>query len=149
MSNSLPRTIRRNAAISGSTSTKSNSKIFGRTLPSLRAWLLPCVRVTVLSLGPAMRVSPCWQRTDDRGRKNARCRRRSSTALEPALLVDHQRVLHPGGRQIVEDHGSDRLEQLELVARRVAGPERNHRFERRTARKTAGHLCDQDGTLLR
>src|SRR5215813_595580 len=49
MSNSSPRTMRRNAAISGSTSSKSNSNVFGRTLPSLSAWLLPWVRVTVFS----------------------------------------------------------------------------------------------------
>src|ERR1700692_599911 len=54
MSNSLPRTMRRKAAMSGSTSTKSNSKLRGLTVPSLRAWLLPWVRVTVLSLGPAI-----------------------------------------------------------------------------------------------
>src|SRR5262249_12666950 len=53
-SNSLPRTMRRKAAISGSTSTKSNSNVFGFTVPSLRARLLPCVRVTVLNFGPAM-----------------------------------------------------------------------------------------------
>src|SRR5215831_15115579 len=50
MSNSLPRTMRRKAAISGSTSTKSKEKLFGLTVPSLSARLLPWVRVTVLSL---------------------------------------------------------------------------------------------------
>src|SRR5438046_2568543 len=47
MSNSSPRTMRRNAAIRGSTSTNSKANVRGLTLPSLSAWLFPCVRVTV------------------------------------------------------------------------------------------------------
>src|SRR5262249_37336279 len=54
MSNSLPRTMRRNAAMRGSTSSKSNAKVAGLTVPSLSAWLLPWLRVTVLSLSSAM-----------------------------------------------------------------------------------------------
>src|SRR5262245_34279096 len=54
MSNSSPRTMRRNAAISGSTSSNANSNVFGLTVPSLSARLLPWVRVTVLSLGADM-----------------------------------------------------------------------------------------------
>src|SRR5215831_3897823 len=57
MSNSLPRTMRRNAAMRGSTSSKSNAKVRGLTLPSLSAWLLPWLRVTVLSLSSVMTVS--------------------------------------------------------------------------------------------
>src|SRR5215470_17735130 len=57
MSNSFPRTMRRNAAMSGSTSSKSKAKVFGLTLPSLSARLLPWVRVTVLSLSSAMERS--------------------------------------------------------------------------------------------
>src|ERR1700716_3312221 len=49
MSNSSPRTMRRNAAMSGSTSSKANSKVFGLTVPSLSARLLPWVRVTAFS----------------------------------------------------------------------------------------------------
>src|SRR3984893_16488014 len=49
MSNSSPRTMWRNASTRTGTSTKSNAKVRGLTLPSLSAWLLPCVRVTVLS----------------------------------------------------------------------------------------------------
>jgi hypothetical protein len=44
----------RKARISGSTSSKANSKLAGVTVPSFRAALLPCVRVTVIYLGPAM-----------------------------------------------------------------------------------------------
>ncbi len=43
--------------------------------------------------------------------------RASSAALEAALLVDDQRALHPGRRQVVLDHLRDRLEHLELVTR--------------------------------
>src|SRR5262252_3706839 len=65
MSNSLPRTMRRNAAMRGSTSSKSNAKVRGLTVPSLSAWLLPWLRVTVLSLSSAMslrRVLSLWCR---------------------------------------------------------------------------------------
>src|SRR5215471_6731840 len=55
MSNSLPRTMRRNAAMRGSTSSKSNAKVRGLTVPSLSARLLPWLRVTVLSLSSAMK----------------------------------------------------------------------------------------------
>src|SRR4051812_27809670 len=48
--------MRRKAAISGSTSTKSNSKVFGLTSPALSARLLPWLRVTVFSFGPAIFV---------------------------------------------------------------------------------------------
>src|SRR5438034_6294668 len=54
MSNSLPRTMRRDAAIRGSISSKWNAKLRGWTLPSLSARLLPWVRVTVLSLSSGM-----------------------------------------------------------------------------------------------
>src|SRR5215467_7648015 len=57
MSNSLPRTMRRNAAMRGSTSSKSNAKVRGLTVPSLSARLLPWLRVTVLSLSSAMTIS--------------------------------------------------------------------------------------------
>src|SRR6516225_5436069 len=57
MSNSLPRTMRRNAAMRGSTSSNSNAKVRGLTVPSLSAWLLPWLRVTVLSLSSVMTVS--------------------------------------------------------------------------------------------
>ena len=43
--------------MSGSTSTKSNSKVRGFTVPSLSASLLPCVRVTVFSLSMRMSTS--------------------------------------------------------------------------------------------
>src|SRR5262249_7451834 len=57
MSNSLPRTMRRNAAMRGSTSSNSNAKVRGLTAPSLSARLLPWLRVTVLSLSSAMSLS--------------------------------------------------------------------------------------------
>src|SRR6516165_5426487 len=65
MSNSLPRTMRRNAAMRGSTSSNSNAKVRGLTVPSLSAWLLPWLRVTVLSLSAVMslpRVLGLWCR---------------------------------------------------------------------------------------
>src|SRR5215470_715621 len=120
MSNSLPRTMRRKAAMIGSTSRKSGSKVFGLTVPSLSAWLLPCVRVTRVSLGPAMaafRSGGCFSRAN-----NTR-RRAHLAALEAALLVDNQRGLHPAWRQVVCHHLGDRLEQLELVTGRLGGPE--------------------------
>src|SRR5712691_11885695 len=46
--------MRRNASMRTGTSSKPNAKVFGRTVPSLRAWLLPCVRVTVFSLRSAI-----------------------------------------------------------------------------------------------
>src|SRR5215510_10519232 len=105
MSNSLPRTMRRNAAMIGSTSTKSNSKVLALTVPSLSAWLLPCVRVTVISLGPDMLCSrdaaailcPVWSSP----------RKRPLAALEAALLVHDQRGLHPAWRQVVRHHLGD------------------------------------------
>src|SRR5882672_1005046 len=58
MSNSSPRTMRRKASIKGSTSTKSKTKVLGFIKPSLRARLLPCVRVTALSLSSAIEALP-------------------------------------------------------------------------------------------
>src|SRR3977135_3679795 len=58
MSNSSPRTMRRNAAMSGSTSSKANSKVFGLTVPSLSARLLPWVRVTAFSFTSHRRLRP-------------------------------------------------------------------------------------------
>src|SRR5215470_1823675 len=196
MSNSLPRTMRRNAAMIGSTSRYSGSKVLGLTVPSLSAWLLPCVRVTVISLGPAMAafrsewmlrriISPFCrprasglvarierQRNAGTDQKTAPSfpdvatlhpgytllhilfrrddgRRELLAALETALLVDDQRGLHPGRRQVILDHLRDRLEQLELVTGRPLGPERDRGFQRRAARQAAGHLRDQDGGILR
>src|SRR5215813_7612243 len=157
MSNSLPRTMRRNAAMIGSTSRKSGSKVLALTVPSLSAWLLPCVRVTVISLGPAMAgYSVGRQRTDDRRRKNSSLLSSVvpplsspfSAALEAALLVHDQRGLHPAWWQVVGHHLGDRLEQLELVAGRLGRPECDGRFERRAARQAAGDLNYQNGGVL-
>src|SRR3954471_11924801 len=97
MSNSFPRTMRRNAAMSGSTSTKSGSKVLGFTVPSLNALLLPCVRVTVFSFGPAMFSSP-QQKTDDGDRsvvRRAAFRRciKSDSRVRNAELGRQERVL--------------------------------------------------------
>src|SRR5260221_10784456 len=54
MSNSLPRTMRRKPSMRIGTSTRSNAKVFGVTVPSLRAWLLPWMRVTVFNLSSAI-----------------------------------------------------------------------------------------------
>src|SRR5688572_9940936 len=62
MSNSDARVMRRNASMSGSTSTKSNWKVRGLTVPSFSALLLPCVRVTVFSLRSAMASSDGFER---------------------------------------------------------------------------------------
>src|SRR5262249_41807875 len=118
MSNSLPRTMRRNAAMIGSTSRKSNSKVFALTVPSLSAWLLPCVRVTVFSLGPAMLCSrnagpAMLGQSLPRFTVPAQA---PLAALEAALLVHDQRRFHPAWWQVVGHHLGDRLEQLELMA---------------------------------
>src|SRR5215510_11032904 len=101
MSNSLPRTMRRNAAMIGSTSRKSNSKVFALTVPSLSAWLLPCVRVTVFSLGPAMLCSRDLGQSLPRFTTPAQA---PLAALEAALLVHDQRRFHPAWRQVVGHH---------------------------------------------
>src|SRR2546421_9740373 len=69
--------MRRKAAMIGSTSRYSGSKVLGLTVPSLRAWLLPCVRVTVISLGPAMA-----------GRYSGGCRRIISLFCRPRASGD-------------------------------------------------------------
>src|SRR5215470_8249278 len=145
MSNSLPRTMRRNAAMIGSTSRYSGSKVLGLTLPSLSAWLLPCVRVTVISLGPAMAAF----RSEWMFRRANNTRRRPHlAALEAALLVHDQRGFHPRRRQVILDHLGDRLEQLELVTGRPLGPERDRGLQWRASRQAAGHLRDQDRGVL-
>ena len=178
MSNSLPRTMRRNAAISGSTSTNSNSKVLGFTVPSLSAWLLPWVRVTVFSLGRPWRgvtpvcsdISFCRARQDTlevavfrRPRDAAGSRSELSCVMswipgsppsrgrqfEGAVNSTRSRCPRPRSarpscqarRQVVLDHLRDRLEHLELVARRRVGPERHHGLERRAARQAAGDLA--------
>src|SRR3954454_24560655 len=109
MSNSLPRTMRRNAAISGSTSSNANSNVLGLTVPSFSARLLPCVRVTVLSLGsgigsmvgcshPRKSGEPSISRPLGNGFPLSRERRCSS---EPRNLMRdrlHGRLRHAGTR---------------------------------------------------
>src|SRR4051794_9474667 len=139
MSNSLPRTMRRKAAMIGSTSRYSGSKVLGLMVPSLRAWLLPCVRVTRVSLGPAMAAF----RSEVDGlfsRANNTHREPHLATLEPALFVHDQGGLHPAWRQVVLDHLRDRLEQLELVTGRPRGPERNRGLDRRAAPPGGGPL---------
>src|SRR5260370_16274924 len=103
MSSSLPRTMRRNAAMSGSTSSKWNAKLRGFTVPSLSARLLPWVRVTVLSFssGMARRTAllfvvpvhagfgPCFHRDDNPGPLYGR-------GIKPA--ASHRRLCHAGTR---------------------------------------------------
>src|SRR6266404_4866353 len=103
MSNSLPRTMRRNAAMRGSTSSKWNAKLRGCTVPSLSARLLPWVRVTVLSFssGMARRAAllfvvpvhagfgPCFHRDDNPGPLYGR-------GIKPA--ASHRRLCHAGTR---------------------------------------------------
>ena len=48
--------MRRKASISTGTSMKSNSNVRGLTVPSFKAWLLPCVRVTAVSLRSDMAI---------------------------------------------------------------------------------------------
>src|SRR6266478_5154378 len=103
MSNSLPRTMRRNAAMSGSTSSKWNAKLRGFTVPSLSARLLPWVRVTVLSFSSCMArraallfvvpvhagFGPCFHRDDNPGPLYGR-------GIKPA--ASHRRLCHAGTR---------------------------------------------------
>src|SRR6266481_1405981 len=103
MSNSLPRTMRRNAAMSGSTPSKWNAKLRGCTVPSLSARLLPWVRVTVLSFssGMARRAAllfvvpvhagfgPFFHSDDNPGPLYAR-------GIKPA--ASHRRLCHAGTR---------------------------------------------------
>src|SRR5262245_32900612 len=107
MSNSLPRTMRRNAAMRGSTSSKSNAKVRGLTMPSLSAWLLPWLRATVLSLSSVMslpRVLSLWCRP--RGGGDPYSRGRGVThdgsplsrgrRLTPSWKSLHRRLGHAG-----------------------------------------------------
>src|SRR5262249_50780879 len=73
----------------------------------------------------------------------------NSTTRKPALLVHHERLLHPARRQIVRQHLRDRLENLELVAFTRLAPERHNGLERWTSRQPAGQLHDQHRAVLR
>src|SRR3981081_201083 len=94
MSNSLPRTMRRKAAMSGSTSSNANSKVRGLTVPSLSDRLLPCVRVTVFSLGSGMRIlrRECWVSSDRYFNDVSTL----STANPKPTLRSHRRLRHAG-----------------------------------------------------
>src|SRR3954468_6235027 len=139
MSNSLPRTMRRKAAISGSTSMKSNSKVLGLTSPALSARLLPWLRVTVFSFGPAILV--CSPQKKE-GRRIAAIPRpsysftlmRSDGRLRDAELARQERVF--GGfleRLVRFQHDRDRPHALvrgvdagrdrALVGMRLGGPQ--------------------------
>src|SRR5690242_6854603 len=117
--------MRRNASMSGSTSTKSSSKPRGLTVPSLSARLLPWVRVTVFSRGRAMASS-------------------SSAALALDAVGHGERAFHPGGRQVLPRDGGERLEDLEMMAQPLGGAELDHRLARRAAGKRRLDLRDRD-----
>src|SRR6266849_10030101 len=135
MSNSLPRTIRRKPSMSTGTSTKSIAKVFGLTVPSLRAWLLPWVRVTVFSLSSAMGRLRFYTFGSDH---------LAAIALES--VRDRERCLQPGRGKIVEDDFANRFEKLEVVPR-FADPEHHNGFERRTARQAAGDFRYEDCSI--
>src|SRR5262249_20837819 len=101
ISNSLPRTMRRNAAIIGSISSKSNSKVFGFTVPSLRALLLPCVRVTVFRRGPVMGGSR-GQMTENRRQIAHHFRQENPTSFLSVLLCHPSSVI----RHLLQQHSS-------------------------------------------
>src|SRR5262249_8716186 len=56
-------------------------------------------------------------------RERDRYQARLSAAIATEARDGHKRILEPGRRKIVRDHLLDRLEQLELVALLVRGPE--------------------------
>src|SRR6187402_238802 len=122
MSNSSARTMRRKASMSGSTSMNSKSNVRGLTVPSFSAVLLPCVRVTVLSLGRVMG---------------------SAAGTGDALAVG-ERVLHEGGRDVVLGDLLDALEHLEVMARAIAPPEGDEGLVRRETRQRSGGLGEDD-----
>src|SRR5262245_45067754 len=93
------RTRRRNPAMRGSTSSNWNSKVFGLTVPSLSARLLPCVRVTVFSL----RAGMAQERPLHRRLRHARARgeRVLGGVLERLIRRQHDRGrAHPVVRRI-------------------------------------------------
>src|SRR5690242_7427342 len=114
MSNSSARVMRRKASMSGSTSTKSNSKVRGLTLPSLSALLLPWVRVTVFSLG------------------SATMRSLSAAGAGDSRHARH-RVAHPRGRDVGLDNVLHGLEDAEMVRHPPPDPERDHGLRGRAA----------------
>src|SRR5215471_1749080 len=148
ISNSLPRTMRRKPSMRTGTSTKSNAKVFGFTVPSLRAWLLPWVRVTVFNFSSAMgrfarhelrSHNVCRTRLARRAIRSSR-----SAAIAAKPFGDEKRVLQPDKREIANDNIPYRLEYLELMPLRILGPERHRGLKRRTARKAAREFRDQD-----
>src|SRR5215470_1464985 len=147
-SNSLPRTMRRKPSMRTGTSTKSNAKVFGFTVPSLRAWLLPWVRVTVFNLSSAMGAS---LRLPFRSvcRTSRKRRARPSAAIAADTLGHQERFLQPSKWEIVTRHLAHRPEYLKLIALCILGPESHHGFQRWTARKTAGDFCYKDCGVLR
>src|SRR5262244_1600662 len=109
MSNSSPRTMRRKPSIRTGTSTKSNAKVFGLTVPSLRAWLLPWVRVTVFRLSSAMGrlrfyTLPLLLQI-------------TLAAIAVESVHDREGCPQPRRGKIVEDDLTDRFEKLEVVPR--------------------------------
>src|SRR5262249_30676956 len=68
-----------------------------------------------------------------------------SAAIAAESLRDEKRFPQPGNRKIVNHNFARRLEYLELMALGVLGPKRHHGLDRRTARKAARALRNQDG----
>src|SRR3982074_2013580 len=123
MSNSLPRTMRRNAAMSGSTSSKANSKVFGLTVPSLSARLLPWVRGAAFSFTYLLRrVLECLLRRQhhrsrahlvmfgiDAGRRDALLHQRFGRAQQPMPRHDDAVI---GGDEVLLGAVTDRPHAL-------------------------------------
>src|SRR5262249_19715176 len=128
MSNSLPRTMRRKPSMRTGTSTKSNAKVFGLTLPSLRAWLLPWVRVTVFSLSSAMGRASLWWIAVRHCMPNivGASSEPRSTAIAAEALGYEERILQPGKREVIADDLPYRLENLVLIPLRLFRPERHN-----------------------
>jgi len=70
----------------------------------------------------------------------------AAIALES--VWDCKRVSEPGRRKIVENDFAQGFEKLEVVPRFV-DPEHHNRFERRTARQTAGNFRYKDCSIHR
>src|SRR5215468_5564786 len=126
-SNSLPRTMRRNAAMRGSTSSNWNSKVCGLTVPSLSARLLPCVRVTVFSLRSGM----ARERPSHRRLRHARARGERVLGGVLERLIRRQ---HHGGRAYP-------------VVRRIDARRRDALLDQRLGRPHQAVACHDDAVV--
>src|SRR5258708_11069452 len=122
--------MRRNASMSGSASTQSNSNPRGFTRPSLSASLLPWVRVTVLSFRSAMPALFL------------------SAAFASEAGGGGERGFHPCGRKVALDDFLHALEDLEMMSRSVGSPKGHRGLHGRESRQRRRGLRDEHHIIL-